>query len=153
MSEQEERPALTQSEEDVLTLIALGFTNKNIGRRLDMTPDAVGDAITALSERFGLTGGKIHAVIWAFDKGVLKPDDFLDESMIGGIAKLTAPRQHKVMRIMISNHGKFNSNGDIAEKMRTTEANVRSLIRDVFAAMGAQNRLDAAINYYVFAKR
>jgi DNA-binding NarL/FixJ family response regulator len=62
---------LTPRERDIVRLAMAGFSNKEIGARLTMSPKTVETRLTGLYERYGITNGRIELSQRAADEGWL----------------------------------------------------------------------------------
>lgn len=64
--------ALSPREQDIARLLATGASNDDIARRLFLSENTVKTHVKAVLAKLGLPD-RIHVVIWAYEKGVLRP--------------------------------------------------------------------------------
>lgn len=64
-------PVLSQREHEVLTLLAMGWDNAEIGRRLDLRPNTVKQHVSRLFEKLGVEN-RVQAVVYAIRSGLVE---------------------------------------------------------------------------------
>jgi DNA-binding NarL/FixJ family response regulator len=68
-SQQAPLPVLSQRDRDVLTLLAMGWDNAEIARRLDLRPNTVKQNVSRLFEKLGVEN-RVQAAVYAIRAGV-----------------------------------------------------------------------------------
>jgi DNA-binding NarL/FixJ family response regulator len=73
-SQQAPVPVLSQRDRDVLTLLAMGWDNAEIARRLDLRPNTVKQNVSRLFEKLGVEN-RVQAAVYAIRAGVVNDRD------------------------------------------------------------------------------
>lgn len=73
-SQQAPVPVLSQRDRDVLTLLAMGWDNAEIARRLDLRPNTVKQNVSRLFEKLGVEN-RVQAAVYAIRAGVVDDRD------------------------------------------------------------------------------
>lgn len=63
---------LTPREREIVTLVAEGLRNEEVGRRLGITEKTVRNHLTAVFQKLGVSG-RLELVVYAFDRGLARP--------------------------------------------------------------------------------
>lgn len=63
---------LTARERDIVSLVAEGLRNEEVGRRLGITEKTVRNHLTAVFQKLGVSG-RLELVVYAFDRGLARP--------------------------------------------------------------------------------
>jgi DNA-binding NarL/FixJ family response regulator len=63
---------LTPRERDIVTLVAEGLRNEEVGRRLGITEKTVRNHLTAVFQKLGVSG-RLELVVFAFEHGLATP--------------------------------------------------------------------------------
>lgn len=142
-----ERPSLTDREQEILVLVALGFRNSDIGSTLYISMGTVKHDLSSIFRRFGFTC-RAHAVLSLLESRTLlneegEPfslEDFVDNNAVKGIETLTQ-RQHEVIQALISDSGRASSNKEIGRKLWIRPKTVRAHIGRIFAKLGVKDRV------------
>jgi DNA-binding NarL/FixJ family response regulator len=64
--------ALTAREREIVTLVAEGLRNEEVGRRLGITEKTVRNHLTAVFQKLRVSG-RLELVVYAFDRGLARP--------------------------------------------------------------------------------
>lgn len=63
---------LTAREHEIVTLVAQGLRNEEVGRRLGITEKTVRNHLTAVFQKLGVSG-RLELVVYAYDRGLARP--------------------------------------------------------------------------------
>lgn len=64
--------SLTTREREIVSLVAEGLRNEEVGRRLGITEKTVRNHLTAVFQKLGVSG-RLELVVYAFDRGLARP--------------------------------------------------------------------------------
>lgn len=63
---------LTPREQQLVSLVAEGLRNEEVGRRLGITEKTVRNHLTAVFHKLGVSG-RLELVVWAYERGLARP--------------------------------------------------------------------------------
>lgn len=135
-------PELTRREEEVLSLVAIGLTNPQIGAKLYFSRDSINGYVRSILDKCGLES-KVKLVALAFESGFMNAHSYLEvvgESMDLNVINDLTPNQKEVLILIASGA----SNSQIAESQTVTIETIKSQVSNILKTTNLSNRAQLA---------